>query len=408
VVTGDRAKFKQKIVDRINKRANKDVVEIKNDAITVKETGSKLFDVLGGPEEVSTISKGVGEEFLGLGLRFEKKTTTLEGVKTTTFSEQASAKLVGGLGVLRPEVTLTKTPTARLTGLFGPEKAGRLKDVGDFFLAETLGVELLKARGLGRKAKIAEKELFKFEAAFGEAIPKRRPVSEKSILFDPLVPNGKKKVGILEPSRGGPGPLLVKPSKAPSPLLPRPPKVPPSPSVFGPPSPKRVPPSPSRGVPPAPKKPSPSIFEPSPKKPSIPAPSIFDTSPLIPTPSPPSPIIPPSPPPIPIPPPSPLIPSPSRVVEPSPSIFEPSRVVKRVLPVGFFDEETKKKKKKKKVKRKKAPAIKKFKPSLLGIETRKIEKEPVEGKLFTGIGVRGLPESLFAKTKKAKKKKFTL
>jgi hypothetical protein len=155
----------------INKNAGEKVVELRDGKLTVIKTGEKLFDVLAESEAGLGPTLGFGEEFIGLGLKPEKVVKTREGVRIITPSEQASRKLVGGVGTVFRSPLEIKTPSGQIArGFIRPEKAGRIKDIGDFALIEEAGVRGLRLRGRERQALIAEEQLARFRQQFGEDI----------------------------------------------------------------------------------------------------------------------------------------------------------------------------------------------------------------------------------------------
>lgn len=296
------------LFERINRAAGSEVV---TKDLMVKATGEKLFDL--HEDAYSPIGSGIGrDQFVGLGLKKEGWVPTTQGIDVISMSEQTSRKLVGSLQLSAepraiPLTESFKLPGKEIVGRLIPEKAGRLKDIMDFYMAEKLNIQAGLEKSINPvkqfRAPIADIKLERWLDQWGPDIADtiRIQYQEKLLtgdlrlkLYDfgdvpspsrapgggipspslSLLP-GSPSVGIgaspgasPPPSPGSPSP--PSPAVSPSPGLrlssiPRPPSTPRSPS----PSLPRSPGSPSAGSPSLPRSPSVSLPR------SMPSPSIL-------------------------------------------------------------------------------------------------------------------------------------
>ncbi len=155
--------LKRSLVERVNRIAGTDTLILQKKSVVVKKTGEKLFDV----HSMDTPAYGpLDGGYLGYGLRAERAARTTEGLKTITISEQASRKLRGAMTVYPDVQVFSKSIKVggrqlEYKGRIAPEHKGRTKDIGDFYLAEKLGISRLDSslnplsRRAGRRADTA-------------------------------------------------------------------------------------------------------------------------------------------------------------------------------------------------------------------------------------------------------------
>jgi len=149
-------RFAQRVVEMINKKVGKPVVELKGTSVVSKISGEKLFDIHSTQTPTSYLH--VGESYLGYGLKPQGFVKTQEGLKTITLSEQVSRKLRGAM-LLRPKQTTLQTVSGKVHGYLVPEKPGRIKDIIDYYIGEKALIEFLKAQGKIKEAQKASQAL---------------------------------------------------------------------------------------------------------------------------------------------------------------------------------------------------------------------------------------------------------
>ncbi len=139
----------------------------------VKQTGEKLFDLHDMETALAErqFTPKAPSEYIAFGIKGEKLIKTKEGVNSITLSEQATRKLEGSMQ-LRPQVEATHVDgsSLMLRGQLLPKKPGRIKDIGDYYFAEKLSIDVM--RGSKNPVKIAraisaEKNLDKFLGTWG-------------------------------------------------------------------------------------------------------------------------------------------------------------------------------------------------------------------------------------------------
>ena len=93
--------FAKRVVEMINKAEGREVVILKKGKnVVVKSTGEKLFDI--HPKEKTPYAM-FGEDYLAYGLKGEPIIKTIERIRTTTLSEQATRKLHGAMRITEKE-----------------------------------------------------------------------------------------------------------------------------------------------------------------------------------------------------------------------------------------------------------------------------------------------------------------
>lgn len=138
--------LRRSLVERVNRIAGEETLILHKKSILVKKTGEKLFDVHSADKSAyGTLDGG----YLGYGLRAERAARTAEGLKTITISEQASRKLRGAINIYSEVQVFSKSMEVggrqlEYRGRIAPEHKGRTKDIGDFYLAEKLGIAKLE------------------------------------------------------------------------------------------------------------------------------------------------------------------------------------------------------------------------------------------------------------------------
>lgn len=157
--------FGRRATELINEAAGEKVVRLEEGTPTSVETGGKLFDIHEAeapPGSGSLLRPPADLEF---GILGEPDIFSSEGVRTTTLSHQTGRKGISSID------TITREPREMAgfdVGMMGPQHAGRLKDIPDFFLGERANIEALRTAGRTKTAAAAERSLNQFVEAFGE------------------------------------------------------------------------------------------------------------------------------------------------------------------------------------------------------------------------------------------------
>ena len=159
--------FAKKAVAQINKAEGKQVVVLKGKKVIVKKTGEKLFDI---HLKEDLPYGGAGGEYIGYGLREEPYIRTVEGIRTTTLSRQATRKLTAAQEITATERKLVTESGLHVKGRIAPEHAGRVKDIADYYFAEKAGIAGLKLKHKPRSAKAANIHLEKWLDSWGPEV----------------------------------------------------------------------------------------------------------------------------------------------------------------------------------------------------------------------------------------------
>lgn len=169
--------FQRTIVADINRAAGREVVIPEGKAgVLVKQSGEKLFDLHDMETALAErqFSPKTPSEYIAFGIKGEKLVPTREGVNAITLSEQATRKLEGSMQ-LRPAVESTHVDgsSLMLKGQLLPKKPGRIKDIGDYYFAEKLSVDVMK--GSKNPVKVvraiaADKNLDRFLSTWGDDV----------------------------------------------------------------------------------------------------------------------------------------------------------------------------------------------------------------------------------------------
>lgn len=150
-----KAEFAKRITERVNEAAGEEVVVLEGGTPVSKKTGGKLFDIHEA-EGSSPYTLLGGQREATFGVRAEGRSSapkSSEGIKTTTLSEQTRRKGAGAMEVVDP----AGRTVGDLSGQTTPAHAGRIKDIGDFYMGERANIAALEARGMsGRAARATE------------------------------------------------------------------------------------------------------------------------------------------------------------------------------------------------------------------------------------------------------------
>ncbi|MGK7295450.1 MAG: hypothetical protein ACNS61_06410, partial [Candidatus Wenzhouxiangella sp. M2_3B_020] len=154
--------FSQRATETINRIAGEKVVRLEEGTPTSIKSGEKLFDIKeAGAESGGESGGSSGVEF---GIRHEPDVFTKEGVRTTTLSHQTTRKGIGSIERITPE---PRTMGGFDVGRIGPEHAGRIKDIPDFYIGEKANIKALRLLGKESAASKAETSLDQFTESFG-------------------------------------------------------------------------------------------------------------------------------------------------------------------------------------------------------------------------------------------------
>lgn len=145
VVASDMPGLSRDMAANMNAAAGRDIVSLKNNQITVKATGEKLFDIH-ARETPGLYRQPLPDEYIAYGLRADKVVKTTEGINTITLREQMTRKLAGSMEITAEMRSLIAEGSgAKVTGRIAPTHAGRIKDIGDFYYGEKVNIAALES-----------------------------------------------------------------------------------------------------------------------------------------------------------------------------------------------------------------------------------------------------------------------
>lgn len=162
--------FAKRAVERINLAEGMEAVILKKGKkVVVKSTGEKLFDI--HPKEEVPYAM-FGEDYLAYGLKGEPIIKTIERIRTTTLSEQATRKLHGAMRITAKPRELISEAGLKIKGRIVPAHKGRIKDIADYYFAEKANIEGLRLKGKLVSAKKADVHLEKWLESWGKDVKK--------------------------------------------------------------------------------------------------------------------------------------------------------------------------------------------------------------------------------------------
>ena len=162
--------FARRAIREINKAEGREAVVLRGKEVVVKKSGEKLFDIHPKKEPIPPKEYLGGEDYLAYGLKEEPKIKTVERIRTTTLSEQATRKLHGAMRITEEPRELISEAGVRVHGRIIPAHKGRIKDIADYYFAEKANIAGLKAKGKVVSAKKADIHLENWLKTWGNDV----------------------------------------------------------------------------------------------------------------------------------------------------------------------------------------------------------------------------------------------